>query len=107
MNMNKFWVLQNLREAQEELTRTIRQLESEPEYDEIEFQIALRHLYHHVNTAWNARNVDDQTYGAFDADFDSWRLFPHWRSNGRLKSVRRTRPLTGLGSPGLSPANSA
>ncbi|MSQ95033.1 MAG: hypothetical protein EXR98_10830 [Gemmataceae bacterium] len=75
--MNKQWILDHLREAQEELTRTIAQIESEPEYGDIEFEIALAHLYSHVNTAWNSRGVDDASAGtASDDEFCRWRAFP-------------------------------
>lgn len=49
--MNKSWILFHLREAQEELTRTIAKIESAATPDEIELQIAMAHMYNHLNTA--------------------------------------------------------
>jgi hypothetical protein len=75
--MNKQWILFHLREAHEELTRTIAQIESEPDYGEAYFEIAVAHVYNHVNTAWNSRNVDeDSTATSSEADFYKWRAFP-------------------------------
>jgi len=75
--MNKDWILFHLREAQEELTRIILQLESNSDYDEIEFEIAMAHMYNHLNAGWNSRNVDaKRTAKISDEDFFSWRSFP-------------------------------
>ena len=54
--MNTDFLLFNLREAQEEIEKTIRDLETDSDYGEPEFFVAIMHLYHHVNTAWNARD---------------------------------------------------
>ena len=43
--MNKNWISFHLREALGELTRTIDAIETEPQYDEVEFEIAMGHLY--------------------------------------------------------------
>ena len=75
--MNTQWVLFHLREAQEELIRTIKELESVPAEDDVEFRIAIEHLYNHLNTAWNSRNAtDEQTAKCTDEDFYKWRDFP-------------------------------
>src|SRR5262245_8236873 len=58
--MNKIWILDHLREAHEELSRTIGELESDPEYGEGELYVAMAHLYHHLNTAWNSRAVREE-----------------------------------------------
>ncbi len=54
--MNRDWVLSQLREAQEELNRTIGEMEADPEYDVGELMVAMQHLYDHLNTAWNSRD---------------------------------------------------
>jgi hypothetical protein len=54
--MNTDFLLFNLREAQDEIEKTIRDRETYSDYGEPEFSVAMMHLYHHVNTAWNARN---------------------------------------------------
>lgn len=75
--MNRDWVLFNLREAQEEIRRTIAEIERHPDYDFGEFIVAMAHAYHHLNTAWNAR---DEAQSAVEpcsrADFQRWRQFP-------------------------------
>jgi hypothetical protein len=76
--MNKDFVLFNLREAQEEIEKTIHDLETDVEYDEPEFLVAMMHLYHHVNTAWNARNsTPDQSKTCSEDDFKRWRRCPN------------------------------
>lgn len=75
--MNKDWILSHLREGLEELARTIAAIEAEPDYDEIEFEIAMAHLYNHLNTAWNTRKVDPERIAeCSDEDFYAWRAFP-------------------------------
>lgn len=75
--MNKDWTVLHLREALEELTRTIAELESEPEYCEGKFYVAMAHMYSHLNTAWNSRAVADDELSCFSAEeFDAWRKFP-------------------------------
>jgi hypothetical protein len=56
--MNRDWVLFNLREAEEEIRRTISEIETVPDYGLGEFVVAMSHAYHHLNTAWNARDAD-------------------------------------------------
>jgi hypothetical protein len=75
--MNRDYVLFNLREAKEELERTIHEMQDNPEYDYGEFVVAMSHLYHHLNTAWNAQNsTTSQAEGCSQEDFDRWRQFP-------------------------------
>lgn len=75
--MNREWVLLHLREAQEELTRTIAEIEADPDYDVGEFLVAMQHLYHHLNTAWNSRDERPARVKACtDDDFYTWRRFP-------------------------------
>jgi hypothetical protein len=75
--MNRDYVLWNLREAAEAVTDAIKEIEADPEYDDGQFQLALNHLYDHLNTAWNARNAStDQTETCSAEDFQGWRQFP-------------------------------
>ncbi|WP_205313740.1 hypothetical protein [Rheinheimera maricola] len=75
--MNKEWVLFHLKEALEEIENTIKEIETEPEYDDSEFSVAVAHLYHHVNTAWNSRNCSDQDVDeSSDDNFTKWGQFP-------------------------------
>jgi hypothetical protein len=75
--MNREWVLFNLRQAQEELERTVREIEGHPDYDQGEFLVALSHAYHHINTAWNAREAAAaEVEMCNESDFYRWRQFP-------------------------------
>jgi hypothetical protein len=75
--MNRDAILFHLREAKEELDRTIDQIEGEQSYDYPEFQVAMSHLYHHLNTAWNGRNASAKRHReCTQSDFDTWRKFP-------------------------------
>ncbi len=75
--MNKEYVLSHLRQAQEALMGIIRDIESQPDYDYGEYIIDITHLYHHINTAWNAQNVDpERAETCNEKDFFKWRQFP-------------------------------
>ncbi len=75
--MNQEHIISHLREALEELTSTLSGIESNSEYDEGEFFVAMQHLYTHLNTAWNARSVAaGRLVNLSDADFRAWRSFP-------------------------------
>lgn len=75
--MNTDWVLYNLREAAKELSRMVSDIETTPDYGYGEFFVAMQHLYHHVNTAWNGRDASPQRVTAcLEEDFDAWRRFP-------------------------------
>jgi hypothetical protein len=66
-----------LREAQDELTRIINELEAASSIDEISFSIGLEHLYNHLNTAWNSRNASpSRLRESSTEDFYAWRSFP-------------------------------
>jgi hypothetical protein len=75
--MNTDFLLFNLREAQEEIETTIRDLETDSDYGEPELSVAMMHLYHHVNTAWNARNSNpEESKNCTDEDFNRWGHYP-------------------------------
>lgn len=75
--MNRDWLLFHLREARDELMRTVETMERDPEFDEGELRIALAHLYHHANTAWNARDATDSAIDRqTDAEWNRWGQFP-------------------------------
>jgi hypothetical protein len=77
-DMNKEYVLYNLKEALEQLTNTIQGLENNIEYDSPEFQVEMGHLYHHINTAWNAQNSTEQeSIECSEDNFIFWRQFPN------------------------------
>jgi hypothetical protein len=75
--MNRDYILFHLREAQEAITKMIEEIESTPDYGYGEFVVETRHLYHHINTAWNARDASpERAHECTEEDFASWRLFP-------------------------------
>jgi hypothetical protein len=75
--MNREQTLWHLREAAQELQRTIQRIEDESEYGHGEFSVAMQHLYHHLNTAWNARDESPERVRACsDEDFAHWGQFP-------------------------------
>ena len=75
--MNREWVLFNLREAAGELSRTIAEIDADSDYDYAHFSVAMKHLYHHLNTAWNARDASpDRAAACSEKDFNAWRQFP-------------------------------
>ncbi len=75
--MNRGWVLQNLREAEEELRRTIAEIELTPNFGYGEFVVAMSHTYHHLNTAWNSRDETEAVVRECSPEnFARWRQFP-------------------------------
>lgn len=75
--MNRDHVLWHLREAEDELRRTIADIESTPDYGYGEFVVAITHAYHHLNTAWNAKDESPARVAAcVETDFRQWRQFP-------------------------------
>ncbi len=75
--MDRQWILLHLREGLEELNRTITAFETQAAYGEIEFEIAMAHLYNHLNTAWNSRNAAPERIAkCSESDFYKWRAFP-------------------------------
>lgn len=75
--MTRDYVLWHLKEASNALSRVVREMDADPEYSEAELLVEMTHLYHHLNTAWNARDVSDERIAACSAsDFRAWRQFP-------------------------------
>lgn len=75
----------HLRELSEDLQRLIDRIQSE-EVSDTDLYLSIAHLYHHLNTAWNARNFKsledplllvDSTFfelASFPKDLDPWNL---------------------------------
>ena len=75
--MNKDYVLFHLMEAHEALSGMIADIQSNRAFDDPEFNVDLTHVYHHLNTAWNARNATRAAADKCSAeDFRRWRQFP-------------------------------
>jgi hypothetical protein len=75
--MNKDFILSNLQEAKEELDRLIEDIYKDNEFNYDDYYVALQHLYHHLNTSWNARKENkDILENCTEDDFNKWRKFP-------------------------------
>jgi len=74
--MNKAWVQFHMKEALDELSKLLGLVERSALSEE-EFEVGITHAYHHLNTAWNSRAIDDeQARQHSDYDFVQWRQFP-------------------------------
>jgi hypothetical protein len=70
-------VLSNIQEAREELKKIESQIASRKKPHEVELELSIRHAYHHLNTAWNARRAETDRYkNMTDEDFKTWGQFP-------------------------------
>jgi len=75
--VNRDWVVFHLTEARDEINKTLAEINETPDYDYGEFWVAMQHLYHHANTAWNSRDATQtQVENATDEDFNRWSQFP-------------------------------
>jgi len=74
---NRDLIASNVKEAKEELESILSALASATEYSEEKFRIAIEHAYHHLNYAWNIRNVDGERIAACSQDdFVKWSKYP-------------------------------
>jgi len=74
--MNREWILFHLKEAHKELRGAIEEFEKRSDCDEGEYLVAMMHLYHHLNTAWNSKDVSDEdARTSSDESFSKWRQF--------------------------------
>lgn len=75
--MNREHLAFHLSEALEELSRTRDRCRSDPDYSEEELFVAMTHLYHHLNTAWNGRSISpERMKQCTDEDFNTLGEFP-------------------------------
>ena len=75
--INREWVSWNLKEAIEELEKTINELKNDEPYDDPELSVRLTEVYHHLNTAWNSRKASPAEVRECSQDnFDKWRQMP-------------------------------
>ena len=75
--MNRKYVLFQLGEAKQEIENTISDIENDVAYGYERYIVAMSNIYHHINTAWNARDAskrDTEYYS--EEDFYKWRKFP-------------------------------
>ena len=75
--MNRAFVLHELSEAHQALTTMIQEMRDSPDYGLGELFAEMPHLYHHLNTAWNARNASPAEVEKCSVeDFKRWSAFP-------------------------------
>ena len=75
--MNRDFVLFHLGEAEKAIRDTIAEIKAHPDYDYGEYRVDMEHVYHHVNSAWNARDASEAAAKeCSEADFSRWRQFP-------------------------------
>jgi hypothetical protein len=71
-------IVYNLEDALEELQKLDKQIASGNMQDEVEFQIAMQHIYHHLNFAWNTRHESIQNYADMMKEkLNQWGEFPN------------------------------
>lgn len=74
---NRDLIAINLDEAIEQLQETAKELRENPDFSEIEFQLDLEHVYHHVNFAWHIRNETQEAAAeCSEANYAKWAKFP-------------------------------
>ena len=75
--MNADFLVSNLKEAEEELCRLIAHINSAKNPSFEDFHVAMAHIYHHLNSAWNGRNITDHEWReCTDENWHKWRKFP-------------------------------
>jgi hypothetical protein len=75
--MNARFIASNLKEAEEELQRLATRAESGEEIPFEDFHIAMAHIYHHLNSAWNGRNITREEWReCSDENYKKWQSFP-------------------------------
>ena len=69
-------IASNLAEAREEIIR-LEELIEQKRLSREEFEIGLRHAFHHLNFAWNIRHVSTKQYANLtQEEFEVWGRYP-------------------------------
>ena len=88
--MSKFnWdvILYNIREAREQLQAIESQVNDGNPPLKGEFQVMIEHAYHHLNFAWNVKEVSTKKYANLsDDDFNKWSKFPKEIKASKIRS---------------------
>jgi hypothetical protein len=75
--INWLTIKMDIREARSQLQEIEQLLAKGQEVGEAELHVMLRHAYHHLNYAWNARYATTERYGqCTDRDFKRWGRYP-------------------------------
>ncbi|MBN2433199.1 MAG: hypothetical protein JXQ27_17145 [Acidobacteria bacterium] len=76
-NLNWQTISSGLAEAREQLQDLERRIAEGDPPDQADLKICLRHAYHHINVAWNARHISTERYANLTAkDFADWGTYP-------------------------------
>ena len=76
----------NISEAFEELKKINDALDKKSR-DETDFYLKLQAIYHHLNVAWNAKNIKTEQYGTMSGkEFEDWGKFPHDFKSQKFKT---------------------
>ncbi len=75
--MNLKYIRYNLSEVQEEIENILTRIKLGEGYSHSEFYSSMQHIFHHVNIAWNTRDIDEQiTDQADECDLQKWSKTP-------------------------------
>jgi hypothetical protein len=75
--MNKDYILFHLSEARSAVDSIMNELKSDPKYEYGNYRVDIEHVYHHINTAWNARDASRESVNeSSEQDFNRWCQFP-------------------------------
>jgi hypothetical protein len=75
--MNTRFIASNLEEATEELHRLTARAKAGEEIPFEDFHVAMAHIYHHLNSAWNGRNITREEWQqCTDENYEKWQRFP-------------------------------
>jgi hypothetical protein len=78
MAINWSVVASNISEAREELESIEAKIAAGTPPDDVEFQVAMQHAFHHLNCAWNIRHESLDRYANMSReDFERWGRFPN------------------------------
>ena len=70
-------ILSDIAEARDELEKIEADVKANKAPCEGELQVRLRHVYNHVNFAWNCRHVSTDRYASMtDQEFKRWGKYP-------------------------------
>jgi hypothetical protein len=77
MEMNKEYIIFNLRAALEKLEQAVKGLQEDQKYGERKLMAAMKDAYRQMNTAWNSRSCTEQAVRQCTMeDAERWRQFP-------------------------------
>lgn len=74
--LNWDFILDNLRDAGGQIDEIVKLAES-GNLDKTDFRIKMEHAYHHLNFAWNIRNIGPKRAAQCSKkDFNEWSKYP-------------------------------